>query len=99
MRRIGCLVLVALYFLLWVGEYTKPRFVVRDGEKVPATRTKQFVIENIGLFSNVMVIPHSYPLDVLLTADLAVMKISNKKMAVWDKLSHNTPREHWNAQF
>ena len=33
MRRIGCLVLVAFYFLLRVGEYTKPRFVVRDGKK------------------------------------------------------------------
>ena len=28
LRRIGCLVLVAFYFLLRVGEYTKPRFIV-----------------------------------------------------------------------
>ena len=98
MRRIGCLVLVAFYFLLWVGEYTKPRFVVRDGKKLPDTRTKHFVIENIGMFRNGMVTPCSSPRDVLLTADIAVMKISNKKMAGWDKLSHNTPREHRNAQ-
>ena len=68
---------MAFYFLLRVGEYTKPRFVVRDGKKVPATRTKQFVIENIVLFRNGMVIPLSSPLDVLQTADLAVIKISN----------------------
>ena len=77
MRRIGYLVLVAFYLLLQVGEYKKPCFVVRDGKKVPATCTKQFVIENIGLFRNGMVIPRSYPLDIILTADLAVMEISN----------------------
>ena len=77
MRRIGCLVLVDFYFLLRVREYTKPHFVVWDGKKVPATGTKQFLIENIGLLRNGMVLPRSSPLDDLLTADLAVMKISN----------------------
>ena len=71
--------LMAFYFLLHVGEYTKPRLVVRNGKKVPATRTKQFVVGNIGFFKNGVVIPRTSPLDVLLTADLAVMKISNQK--------------------
>ena len=79
LRRIGCLVLVAFYFLLRVGEYTKPRFVIRNGKKVPATRTRQFVVGNIGFFKNGVVIPRTSPLNRLLTADLAVMKISNQK--------------------
>ena len=45
-RRIGCLILVGFYFLLRVGEYTKPRTVVKDGKCVRATRTKQFVVGN-----------------------------------------------------
>ena len=78
-QRIGCLVIVAFYFFLRVGEYTKPRFVIRNGTQVPDTRTKQFLVGNIGLFKDGVVIPHTYPLEVLLTADLAVMKISNQK--------------------
>ena len=77
--RIGCLVLVAFYFLLRVGEYTKPRFVVRNGKKVTAKRTKQFVVGNIEFSKDGVVIPRASPRDVLLTADLAVTKISNQK--------------------
>ena len=59
LRRIGCLVLVAFYFLLLVGEYTKPRFIVRNGKKVLATRKMQFV-ENLTrleqMFSNTWVL-------------------------------------------
>ena len=57
----------------------KPRFVIRNGKRVPATRTKQFVVGNIGLFKAGVVIPRTSPLEVLITADLAVMKISNQK--------------------
>ena len=39
LRQTGCLALVAFYFLLRVGEYTKPRFVIWNGKKVLATRT------------------------------------------------------------
>ena len=77
LRRIGCLVLVAFYFLLRVGEYTKPRFIVRNGKKVPATITKQFIVGKIGFFKYGVVIPRTSPRDVLLTSDLVVMKISN----------------------
>ena len=48
LRRIGCLVLVAFYFLLRGGGYTKLLFIVQNGKKVPVTRTKQFVVGNIG---------------------------------------------------
>ena len=71
--------LVAFYFLLHVGEYTKPRFAVQNGKRVPATRTKQFVVGNVGFFKNGVVIPRTSPRDVILTADLAVLKITNQK--------------------
>ena len=50
-RHIGCLILVDFYFLLRVGEYTKPRTVLKDGKCVRATRTKQFVVGNVGFFT------------------------------------------------
>ena len=71
--------LVAFYFLLRVGEYTKPRFAVRNRKQVPATQTKKFVVDNVGFFKNGVVIPQTSPQDVLLTADLAVLKITNQK--------------------
>ena len=70
--------LVTFYFLLRVGEYTKTRFVIRNRKRVPETRTKQFVVGNIGFFKGSVVIPHTSQMDVLLTADLAVMNISNQ---------------------
>ena len=48
-------------------------------KRFSATRTKQFVVGNVGFFHNGMIIPRNSPLDVLLTADLAVLKISNNK--------------------
>lgn len=79
LRRLSCLMLVAFYFLLRVGEYTKPRYAIRNGKKVPATRTKQFTVENVGFFKNGTTIPRTSPLSVLRTADLAVLKITNQK--------------------
>ena len=77
-QRIVCLVLVAFYFLLRVGEYTKPWFLIRNGKRLPATCTKQFVVGNIGLFKSRVVIPRTSPLELILTSELAVMKISNQ---------------------
>ena len=62
-----------------MGGYTKRRFIFQNGNKVPATRTKHFVVGNIGSFKDGVVIPSTSPQDVLLTSYLAVMKISNKK--------------------
>ena len=79
LKRIGCLMLVAFFYLLRVGEYTRPRFVVLNGKRVPATRTKQFVVGDVGFFKNGKVIKRSSSLAQLLDADLAVLKITNQK--------------------
>ena len=71
--------LVAFYFLLRVGEYTKPRFTIRNGKKVAAPRTKQFSVGNVGFFKDGNVIDRSSSLNILRTADLVVLKITNQK--------------------
>jgi hypothetical protein len=78
-QAIGELTLIAFFYLLRVGEYTKPRFVYRGGHKLPATRTKQFVIKNVGFFKDGKIIPQTSPLATLLDSDAATLKISNQK--------------------
>ena len=79
LKASGCLASIAFYFLLRVGEYTKPRFVTRNNKKVRATRTIQFSVGNIGFFKDGKILPKTSPLEVLLTADAATLKISNQK--------------------
>ena len=76
-RRNGCLVLADFYFWFRVGEYMKLRFVIRNRKRLPATSTNKSVVGNIGLLKDGVIIPHTSPLNVLLTYDLAVMNISN----------------------
>ena len=70
---------MAFYFLLRVGEYTKPWTVRRDGKCITATRTNQFVVGNVGFFRDGIISPRTLSLDVILTEDLATLKISNQK--------------------
>lgn len=77
--HIGALVMIAFYYLLRVGEYTTPKFSMVNGKKVPATRTKQFTVGNIGFFKNGRIVKRSSPLKQLLACDIATMKITNQK--------------------
>ena len=77
-RRIGCLILVAFYFILGVGEYTKPNNVMKNSKRVSAMRTKTFGVGNVGFFKNRIIMPRNSPLVVLLRAHLAVLKHSNQ---------------------
>jgi hypothetical protein len=78
-KTVGSLSLIAFYYLLRVGEYTQPRFVFRNGTKIRATRTKQFVVDNVGFFIGNRVLCRSSSLEVLLTATSATLKITNQK--------------------
>jgi hypothetical protein len=75
----GQLALIAFYYLLRVGEYTKPKYVVRNGRQERTTRTKQFTVGNVGFFKNGKTLDRTSPLATLLTADAATLKISNQK--------------------
>ena len=79
LQAAGCLSLIAFYYLLRVGEYTKPRLVLRNGKQVRATRTVQFTVSNVGFFKDGKIVPRNSPLEVLLSCDAATLKISNQK--------------------
>jgi hypothetical protein len=78
-RAAGCLILIAFYFLLRVGEYTKPRTAIRNGVTIRATRTVQFMVSNVGFFKDGKIVPRSSPLDILMSCDAATLKINNQK--------------------
>jgi hypothetical protein len=78
-RTAGCLIIIAFYFLLRVGEYTKPRTAIRNGVTIRATRTVQFMVSNVGFFKDGKIISRSSPLSILLTCDAATLKINNQK--------------------
>ncbi|GFH59971.1 hypothetical protein CTEN210_16447 [Chaetoceros tenuissimus] len=74
------LMVIAFYYLLRVGEYTKPTRVKRNGKWVRATRTVQFTVGNIG-FKDIHgkdISRHS-SLEKLLQAHSVTMKITNQK--------------------
>ena len=78
-RAAGQLTLIAFYYLLRVGEYTNPRYVLRNNRRERSTRTKQFSVGNVGFFKDGKVLPRTSSLAELLTSDAATLKISNQK--------------------
>ena len=75
----GHLILIAFYYLLRVGEYTKPKFVTQNGKRIRATRTVQFMVENVGFFKDGKQVSRKAPLTDLLACDSATLKITNQK--------------------
>ena len=73
------LICVAFFYLLRVGEYTKPRRVKISGVWRRATRTQQFRVQDVGFFKDGKVVSRTSPLLALLAADAATLKISNQK--------------------
>jgi hypothetical protein len=78
-KAVGDLSVIAFYYLLRVGEYTKPRFVTRAGKTKRATRTIQFTIGDVGFFKNNKILSRQSSLKTLLTADSCTLKITNQK--------------------
>ena len=78
-QAIGDLATIAFYYLLRVGEYTKPRMTTRNGITKRATRTKQFKVNDVGFFKNDKKLPRSSKLHILLKADSCTLKITNQK--------------------
>jgi hypothetical protein len=78
-HAIGDLCIIAFFYLLRVGEYTKPKMVRINGQTKRATRTVQFSLGCIGFFKNKQILPRSSPLSVLLLADSCTLKITNQK--------------------
>ena len=88
-HAIGDLAIIAFYYLLRVGEYTKPRVVTVNNKTVRATRTVQFTIGDIGFFKQNKFLPRASSLNTLLTADQCTLKISNQKNGRMGQTIHN----------
>ena len=78
-EAIGDLAIIAFYYLLRSGEYTKPRKVKRNGKMVHATRTVQFRVQDIGFWKDGRILPQKSDLATLVLADAATLKITNQK--------------------
>ena len=78
-QAIGDLAVIAFFYLLRVGEYTRPRTVTRNGITKSATRTKQFQLHDIGFFKYGVQLPRNSDLTILLKAESCTLKITNKK--------------------
>ena len=73
-QAVGDLTLIAFYYLLRSGEYTKPRKIRRNGKMVHATRTIQFQIQDIGFWKDGKILPRDSSLHILETAGSCTMK-------------------------
>lgn len=89
LRAVGNLSLIAFYYLLRIGEYTKPKFVYQNGLKVRASRTVQFTIGNIGFFKGGKIVSRSSSLDTLQSCDAATLKITNQKNGQMGDVIHH----------
>ena len=87
---IGDLAIIAFFFLLRIGEYTRPTVDIRTNKpKINAKRTVQFRISDIGFFKNSKILPRRSPLKLLLTADEVTLKITNQKNGAMGQVIHH----------
>lgn len=96
-KAIGDLGLIAFYFLLRSGEYTKPKMVTVNGVKVRATRTETFTVCDIGFWKDGKILARRGPLTELLTADSATMKITHQKNGRMGEVVHQETTGHKGA--
>jgi len=83
-RAIADLVIIAFFFLLRVGEYTKSSR--RDRKK---KRTVPLRLQDITLWKDSRPIPHSSTLEVLLSATSVTIKIENTKNGTKNATIHH----------
>ena len=92
-QAIADLAQCAFYFLLRVGEYTRPRLAKVNGKVVRATRTVQFQVKDIGFFKNGKIVKRRSSLQDLRTADHVTFKITNQKNGrMGETISHEKLR-------
>ena len=95
LHAIGDLSLIAFYYLLRVGEYTKPKWVTINGVCKRATRTTQFSVGNIGFFKKGNILSRNSPLERLLKADSCTLKITQQKNGTMGQtIHHHTTGKH-----
>ena len=96
-QAIGDLIVIAFFYLLRSGEYTKPKMVKENGAWKRATRTKQFRIMDVGFYKDGKILPRRSPLHHLETAESATLKISNQKNGRMGQTIHHQSTGKWGA--
>ena len=87
---VGNLSIIAFFFLLRIGEYTRPAMNMKS--KTPRNNTKrtvQFRVGDVGFFKNGRILKRSSPLCILLTADECTLKITNQKNGMMGQVVHH----------
>ena len=80
-ERAALLIGIAYFYLLRVGEYTKPR---------KQTRTVQFRLKDIMFWKNNTALnPGTTPRQILATADAATLRIENQKNGIKNQTIHH----------
>ena len=80
-KRAAQLITIAYFYLLRVGEYTKPR---------KKTRTVQFRIKDVLFWKNgISLDPRSTQPDILRTANTATLRIVNQKNGIKNQTIHH----------
>jgi hypothetical protein len=93
-QAVGDLGVIAFFYLLRVGEYTKPRYTTVQGIKKRATRTVQFRVCDVGFFKNGCILPRGSPLSTLLQATSCTLKITNQKNGrMGQTVHHNATKQ------
>jgi hypothetical protein len=93
-QAIGDLAIMAFYYLLRVGEYTKS---TRKKQKSNSKRTIHFKVRDIGFFKNNKILSRNNPLHILLTADSCTLKITNQKNGAMGQTIHHNAIKHKTA--
>ena len=84
------LMVIAFYYLLRSGEYTKPKYVTTNGKRRKASRTIQFRVQDVGFFQGTQSIDkYSASLDELLAATSATLRIGNQKNGKMGQCIHH----------
>ena len=84
------LMVIAFYYLLRSGEYTKPKFVVVNGKRRKASRTIQFRLQDVGFFNNTVAIDKSKAtLNELMNATSVTLRIGNQKNGKMGQCIHH----------
>jgi hypothetical protein len=85
-KAIGDMSLIAFYYLLWVGEYTR--------ERNKCTRTQQFRVQDITLWNKNTILDKTLPLSTLLTqCTAATMNIDNQKNGKRNQSVHHEAKQ------
>jgi hypothetical protein len=89
-HAVGDLAIIAFFFLLRIGEYTRPALDLRTNKpRKNAKRTVEFRIGEIGFWKNGKILPRNSPLHTLLTADEVTLKITNQKNGTMGQVIHH----------